>query len=111
MIFKTNILALGFLFLSITSCKPKVVIEDEKEGKIEFEIENIELTSSENESKKDKLILKNVEEFLATDKSDAVLNYLFLCDSYVSHKKGTFFVQVDSLRIWHVTKRINNSIG
>lgn len=52
-----TICAISILFISITSCKPKVVVEDDKERKIEFNIEKIELTSSEKEEQKNRLII------------------------------------------------------
>ncbi|NOQ72417.1 MAG: hypothetical protein GQ574_10475 [Crocinitomix sp.] len=97
-----KIFAIGILFLSITSCKPKVVIEDDKGSKVEFDIESIELTSSEKEQEQDRLIIEEVERFIETNKSDVVLNYLFLCD--------TSMIEVN--RKYDVNHKISNiSIG
>ena len=99
-----TIFAFGILFLSITSCKPKVVIENDKGEKVEFDLENIKLTSSEKEGEKDRLILEEVNRFIKTNKSDAVLNYIFLCDSLiinvkqdyeVSHKKSNIYIGLE----------------
>ncbi len=73
--------AIGIFLLTIVSCKPKVVIEDDRGEKVEFEIENIEFSSREKEEEKDRLIVEEINKFIETNKSDAVLNYLFLCDS------------------------------
>ncbi|QNR25104.1 hypothetical protein [Croceimicrobium hydrocarbonivorans] len=79
--FKFQIIISIFCFLVLTSCKQNVTVEDDKGNSLEFEITNIELTSSEKEARKDSLIIRNINKFLKENNSAVVQNYFFLCDT------------------------------
>lgn len=70
-----------FSIALFVSCKPSVRIEDENGTFIEYEITNVELTSSEKEAQKDSIILNNINEFLKNNQTSLVANYWFLCDT------------------------------
>lgn len=78
--FKGNILILG-LIIGIVACKPKATITDEDGNTIQLEVSNIEWTTKDKEEQKDKVIIEEINSFLENNKSDAVTNYLYLCDS------------------------------
>lgn len=76
---------------AFVSCEAKHH-EDNKENTVEFEVENVKWTSGEKEQEQDSLILDEVNRFIHNNKSDAVLNYWFLCDSNMIAVNGDYEV-------------------
>ena len=69
------------LFILMTSCKPKVTIEDNKGNVIELKTNKIEYTTSERESRKEEKIIQSINKFLENRTESVVKNYWFLCDT------------------------------
>ena len=78
---RTTIIILTISTLLINSCGFNINIEDEEGNSIIFKIEDIELTSSEIEKRKDSIIISEVNNFIDTNKSAIIINYKYLCDS------------------------------
>ena len=93
---KLKFIMLGVILISLIGCKNEIKIKD------------IELTSKENEAKKDSIIISEINKFLKNNKSDVVMNYHFLCDSSmikplrsfnVKHKRENIKIQIGKKNI------------